>query len=58
MIDNLQQGRTINDAYYAADLRCLRQEIARKRRKINSKCYSLAGQCALSHAASCNDCYD
>ena len=32
MIDYLEQGRTINGAYYAAELRHLRQEIARKRR--------------------------
>ena len=32
MIDYLEQGRMINGAYYAAELRCLRQEIARKRR--------------------------
>ena len=32
MIDYLQQGRTINGAYYAAELRRLRQEVARKRR--------------------------
>ena len=32
MIDYLEQGRAINDAYYAAELRCLRQEIAKKRR--------------------------
>ena len=32
MIYYLQQGRTINGAYYAAELRHLRQEIARKRR--------------------------
>ena len=32
MIDYLEQGRTINGAYYAAELRRLRQEIARKRR--------------------------
>ena len=32
MIDYLQQGRTINGAYYAAELRRLHQEIARKRR--------------------------
>ena len=32
MIDYLQQGRTINDAYYAAELRRLRREIARKTR--------------------------
>ena len=33
MIDYLQQGRTINGAYYAAELRRLRQEIARKMRR-------------------------
>ena len=32
MIDYFEQGRTINGAYYAAELRRLRQEIARKRR--------------------------
>ena len=32
MIDYLEQGRTINGAYYAAELRRLRQEIARKTR--------------------------
>ena len=32
MIDYLQQGRTINGAYYADELRRLRQEIVRKRR--------------------------
>ena len=32
MIDYLEQGRTINGAYYAGVLRRLRQEIARKRR--------------------------
>ena len=32
MIDYLEQGRTINGAYYAGELRRLRQEIARKRR--------------------------
>ena len=33
MIDYLQQGRTINGAYYASKLRQLCQEIARKRRR-------------------------
>ena len=32
MIDNFDQGRTINGAYYAGELRQLRQEIARKMR--------------------------
>ena len=30
MIDYLEQGHTINGAYYAGELRRLRQEIARK----------------------------
>ena len=37
MIDYLEQGRTINGAYYAAELRRLRQEIERKRRHIDLK---------------------
>ena len=32
MIDYLEQGRMINDAYYACKLRRLLQKIARKRR--------------------------
>ena len=36
MIVYLEQGRTINGAYYAAELRRLRHEISRKRRgKLN-----------------------
>ena len=31
MIDYLEQGCTINSAYYAGELRWLRQEIARRR---------------------------
>ena len=31
MIDYLEQGRAINGAYYAGELRWLRQEISRKR---------------------------
>ena len=33
VIDYLEQGRTINGAYYAGEFRWLRQEIARKRRE-------------------------
>ena len=33
MIDYLEQGHTIKDAYYAGELRRLRQEIERKRRE-------------------------
>ena len=44
MIDYLEQGLTINGAYYVAELRSLRS--------------ALAGQCACSHVASCNDCCD
>ena len=31
MINYLERGRTINDAYYAGGLRRLNQEVARKR---------------------------
>ena len=31
MVDYLEEGRTINGAYYAEELRRLRQEIVRKR---------------------------
>ena len=31
MVDYLEEGRTINGAYYAGELRRLHQEIARKR---------------------------
>ena len=31
MIDYLEQGRTLNGAYYAGELRWLQQDIARKR---------------------------
>ena len=57
MIDYLEQGRMINGAYYAAELRRLHQEIARKR-KVDSRRSALAGQCACSHVASCHDCCD
>ena len=43
MIDYLEQGRTINGAYYAAEQRRLRQEIARKGRG------KLAGVVLLLH---------
>ena len=33
MIDYLDQGRTINGAYYTGKLRRIRQEIARKERE-------------------------
>ena len=42
MVDYLEEGHTINDVYYAVELRQLRQEIMRKR-KIDSRCYALAG---------------
>ena len=32
MIDYLEQGRMINDAYYAGELRWLHQEVTRKAR--------------------------
>ena len=56
MIGYLEQGRTINGVYYAAELRRLRQEIARKKKGEENS--ALAGQCACSHVASCHDCCD
>ena len=59
MVDYLQQGRSINGAYHAAELKRLRLEIAKKEeRKIDSRCSALTGQCACSHVASCHDCCD
>jgi hypothetical protein len=50
MIDYLEQGSTINDTYYAGELRRLRQEIARKR---SANClnafYSCTKMCQLTH---------
>ena len=51
MIDYLEQGCTINGAYYAAELRRLRQEIARN----DSRCCAFAEQSACSHVASYHD---
>ena len=53
MIDYLEQGRTINGAYYAAELRRLR---LKRRGKL--RCSAFAGQCTCSHVASCHDCWD
>ena len=53
MIDYLKQGRTINSAYYAAELRRLHQEIARKRKGKLTR-----GVLLCSHVASCHDCCD
>ena len=41
MIDYLEQGRTINSAYYACKLRWLCQEITRKRRGKLTRCILL-----------------
>ena len=44
MVDYLEEGRTINSAYYAEELRRLRQEIVRKKeRKVDSRHSALAG---------------
>ena len=58
MIDYLEQGRTINGAYYAGKLRRLRQEIARKRRgKLNGGVLLLQKN-AHAYVTSCHDCCD
>ena len=43
MVDYLEEGRTINDAYHAEKLRRLRQQIVKKnKRKVDSRCSALA----------------
>ena len=43
LIDYLEQGRMINDTYYAGETRRLCQKLTRKRRgKTDSRCYALA----------------
>ena len=49
MIDYLVQSRTINGAYYADELRRLRQEIARKRRGKLTRCVLLLQDNAPVH---------
>ena len=51
MIDYLEQGRTINGAYYAGELRWLRQEIARKRRRKLTRCVLLLQENAPVHTS-------
>ena len=53
MIDYLEQGRTINSACYAGELRWLLQEIARKRRGklISLQCSALAGHNVPAHTS-------
>ena len=51
MVDYLQQGRTINGAYYAAESRRLRQEIARKRRGKLTRCVLLLQDSATAHTS-------
>ena len=59
MIDYLEQGRTINGACYAAGLKALAPgNCEKEERNIDSRCSSLAGQCACSHVAKCHDCCD
>jgi hypothetical protein len=50
MVDNLEQGRTINGMYYADELKRLRQEIARKRRcKLTHGVLPSTTMCQLIH---------
>ena len=39
MVDYLEEGHTINSAYFAEELRRLRQEIVRKRIRIRISCW-------------------
>ena len=51
MTDYLDQGRTINGAYYAAELWRLHQEIARKRRGKLTRCVLLLQYNAPAHTS-------
>ena len=51
MIDYLEQGRMINGAYYAGELRGLRQEIARKRRGKLTRGVQVLQDKALAHTS-------
>ena len=51
MTDYLQQGRMINGAYYAAELRRLRKEISRKMRGKWTQCVLLLQDNAHAHTS-------
>ena len=51
MNDYLDQGRTINDAYYTGDVRRLRQEIARKRQEKLTRCVLLLQDNVPAHTS-------
>ena len=61
MIDYLEQGRTINGAYYAAELRRLRQEIAKQRREkltrgvllLQDNAFAYTSQVTMTAATEC-----
>ena len=55
IIDYLEQGRTINGAYYAGKLRRLRQESKERRIKTDLRSTALAGQGLCPHGTSCHD---
>ena len=39
----------MNDAYYAEELRWLRQKIVKKRREVDSRCSALANKKKITH---------
>ena len=50
MVNYHEEGRTINGAYYAEELRWLRQEIVvKKKRKIYPRCSALARKCTSTN---------
>ena len=51
MVDYLEEDRTINDAYYAEELRRLRHEIVRKRRGKLTRSILLLQDNALAHTS-------
>ena len=60
MVDYLEEGRTINGAYYAKELRRLRQEILKKRRGKLTRVFffALARQGTSLHLSSHYCCCD
>ena len=51
MVDYLEEGRSINDAYYAEELSRLRQDIVRKRRGKLTRGVPLLQDIASAHTS-------
>ena len=58
MVDYFEEGRTINGAYYAEELRRMRQEIVKKRRGKLTRGVLLLQDNAPAYTSRCFDCCD